>query len=149
MEGQIKKGIVYDFIIQLYAFIGIFKFFYMKKICLYLLILLYFFAGINHFWHPSFYLPIIPPYFSNPVLINYVAGVAEIILAILLIFSTTRKIAAYGIIAMLIAFIPAHIYFIQKGNFKLGNNTMTPIIGWIRLIIIHPLLIAWAWWYRK
>jgi hypothetical protein len=50
---------------------------------------------------------------------------------------------------MLIAFIPSHIYFIQKGTFTLGSITINPTISWIRLLVVHPLLIIWAWQISK
>jgi uncharacterized membrane protein len=78
-----------------------------------------------------------------------ISGVAEIVLALCMIFPSTRMLASYGIIALLIAFIPAHIYMIQLGHFNLGKFQMTPTIGWIRLLMIHPVLIAWAYWLRN
>ena len=119
-----------------------------KKISLFLLILLYVGAGINHFWHPAFYYSIIPPYLPNPYLINIAAGTSEIVLGILLIFSSTRKVAVYLIIAMLIAFIPVHIYMIQKGG-CMNEIVCIPLWkAWLRLAL-QPLLILWAWWHRK
>ncbi|MBC7588603.1 MAG: DoxX family protein [Chitinophagaceae bacterium] len=121
----------------------------MKKISLYLFILLYLLAGINHFWHPHSYDAIIPPYLPWHELINYAAGTCEIILAIGMMFKSTRKLAAYVIIAMLVAFIPAHIYMIEKAPFAMGAIQVTPFAAWIRLLVFQPLLIAWAWWVRK
>jgi len=122
----------------------------MKPILLYLMVVFYLFAGYNHFANPRFYSPLLPPYLSQwKDLINVISGIAEILLAIGLLFPLTRTFAAYGIILMLLAFIPAHIYMIQLGNFKIGKFEMTPIIGWIRLLIIHPLLIGWAWWIKN
>lgn len=110
----------------------------------------YLFAGFNHFANPSFYEPIIPPYLANwSGLINTTSGLAEMALGALLIPLSTRRYASWAIILMLIAFIPAHIYFIQKGAFQLGSFTVTPIVAWLRLLIIHPLLILWAWWVGK
>lgn len=121
-----------------------------KRTLLILMIVFYLFAGYNHFANPSFYYPIIPPYLSNwSESINILAGIVEIALAILLIPRATRKTAAWGIILMLIAFIPSHIYFIQKGSFQLGSLAVNPMIGWIRLLVIHPLLILWAWMIVK
>ena len=121
----------------------------MKKILLYLFILLYLLAGINHFWHPQSYLGIIPPYLPWHKWINYAAGIGEIVLAIGMMFKSTRKLAAYGIIAMLIAFIPAHIYMIEKAPFAMGTIYVTPFAAGIRLLVFQPLLIAWAWLLRK
>jgi uncharacterized membrane protein len=120
-----------------------------KKISLALLIILYIGAGINHFWHPQGYLTIIPPYLPAHELINILAGIAEICLGILLIFPTTRKFAAYGIVLMLIAFIPAHIYMIQIGGCA-GKEICIPLwAAWFRLIPLQFILMWWAWWHRK
>jgi uncharacterized membrane protein len=122
----------------------------MKKMMLFLLIGFYLFAGINHFINPNFYKPLLPLYLRDwSIAINYISGIAEITLGLLMLFSSTRKLAVYGIIAMLIAFIPAHIYIIQQGTFSLGSFEMTPMIGWVRLLIIHPLLMYWAWSCRR
>lgn len=118
----------------------------MKKILLYLMAVFYIFAGINHFRDPKFYIDLIPPYFPFKEFINIASGVIEIILGALLIPTQTRKYAGYAIILMLVAFIPSHIYFIQIGSCVDGGLCVTEIIGWVRLIVIHPLLIAWAYW---
>ncbi|MEO9147094.1 MAG: MauE/DoxX family redox-associated membrane protein [Ginsengibacter sp.] len=120
----------------------------LKKISLLLFILLYVGAGINHFWHPAFYYSIIPSYLPDPYLLNIAAGTSEIVLGILLIFSSTRKAAAYLIIAMLIVFISVHVYMIQKGG-CMNEIVCIPLWeAWLRLAL-QPVLILWAWWHRK
>ena len=106
--------------------------------------LFYVFAGLNHFVNPAFYLPLIPPYFPYHTLINVSSGVIEILLGILLIPALSRKWAAVGIIAMLIAFIPSHVYFIEV-NSCAGDLCVPNWVGWFRLVVIHPVLIYWAW----
>ena len=114
------------------------------------LIIFYIFAGYNHFATPTFYIPIIPPYLSAWAKeINILSGIVEIILALLLIPKTTRSFAAKGIIIMLIAFIPTHVYFIQKGYFMLGSYSITPLLSYVRLFVGKPLLILWVWWSSK
>lgn len=108
------------------------------------MVTLYLLAGLNHFINPEFYYKIIPPYLGNPGVINTVAGISEILLAILLLPVLTRKWACYGIILMLLAFVPAHIYMLQKEFPVNGRNTPAWIL-WVRLVIIQPLLILWAW----
>jgi uncharacterized membrane protein len=121
-----------------------------KQILFFFLIVFYLFAGYNHFATPSFYLPIIPPYLATWAKeINIISGIAEILLALLLIPKTTRPFAVKGIIIMLIAFIPSHIYFIQKGSFTLGSITITPTLSYIRLLVGQPILILWVWWSSK
>jgi uncharacterized membrane protein len=114
----------------------------------YLLVVFYGVGGINHFINLEFYLPLIPDYLGDKSLINTLAGLAELILAGGLLIRKTRKLAVYGILLMLIAFIPSHVYFIQIGG-CVPDGLCAPVwVGWVRLVIIHPLLMLWAWIYR-
>lgn len=120
-----------------------------RKVSRYLQSGFYVFAGVNHFINPTFYLPLIPPYFVYPELINGVAGFAEILLGLGLLSKKTRFAASYFIIVMLGVFIFSHVYFIQLGG-CIGDGLCVPVwVGWVRLIVIHPLLMIWAWYNRK
>ena len=114
-----------------------------------LLIIGYLAAGLNHFRIPAFYIAIIPPYLPHPEIFNAIAGCCEIGFAILLIFAKTREFAAWGIVFMLIAFIPVHMEMVRNVPYRLNGSTVSPIIAWIRLLVIQPLLIWWAWWYTE
>jgi uncharacterized membrane protein len=107
--------------------------------------LFYFLAGLNHFLNPNFYVKLIPSFFPKPELLNDISGTIEIVLSILILFSRTRKIGAWGIILMLIAFIPVHIQFLWIGT-CVDKETCLPLFAWwFRLIVIHPVLIYWAY----
>lgn len=121
----------------------------MKKLAFWLLVAFYLFAGVNHFINPSFYTDLIPPYFPWHEAINYGSGIAEILLAILLIPRKTRLLASKGIIVLLICFIPAHVYFIQINSCIPDGLCVPEWLGWARLLLVHPILILWAWWCRK
>jgi len=121
----------------------------MKRPALYLQTFFYVLAGFNHFRNPGTYYGLIPPYLPWYNTINTIAGVAEITFGLLLVFTATRKWGAYGIMIMLVAFIPAHIYFIQMGSCIPNGICFPEWVGWIRLLLIHPLLLIWAWWCRK
>ncbi len=121
----------------------------LKKAGLYLMSLFYCIAGINHFINPENYYPLIPEYLGSAVTINLMAGIAELLFGICLIFQKTRRLAAWGIILMLIAFIPAHTYFIELGSCIEDGLCVPQWLGWIRLVVIQPLLIIWAWQYTK
>ena len=105
-------------------------------------------AGTNHFIHPAGYYKLIPPFFSHPYLINFASGVAEILFGILILIPRTRETACYGIILMLIAFLPVHIFMIHTG-WCVQSFYLPAVAIWIRLIILQPLLILWAWKNRK
>jgi uncharacterized membrane protein len=122
---------------------------FVKKFSFVVFILFYLVAGINHFRSPDSYYRIIPPYIPYPVLINILAGCFELLFAVGLLFTKTRLYAAWGIILMLLAFLPVHISMIGNAPLKLGDLLVTPFIAWVRLILLQPLLILWAWWYTK
>lgn len=117
----------------------------MKKISLYLMILFYAGAGINHFVHPSFYLQIMPPWLPWHNELVFVSGVAEVICALLLLFPETRRIGAWAVIALLIAVFPANIQMLL--NYKAAHNPQV----WIAVLRlpIQLLLIWWAYGFTK
>jgi len=108
----------------------------------------YLFAGSYHFINPEFYFDLIPNYLPYPKFINYASGILEIVLAIGVAVPKHRKISVYGIIALLILFVPSHVFFIQIGSCIEGGLCVSPWISWLRLLVIHPLLILWAWVVR-
>lgn len=115
----------------------------------YLMAGFYFFAGINHFLQPELYIPLIPDYFPAKEFLNIIVGVAEVFGGMGLLIPQTKKIAAWGIVVLLIALIPSHIYFIQLGSCVEDVLCTPEWLGWLRLLIIHPILIWWAWIYTK
>ena len=116
-----------------------------KGLVVYLQSIFYFVAGVNHFVHPEFYLPLIPKYLPLHEEINVVAGIVEVLFGLGLLFTKSRRLAAYGIMLMLIAFIPSHVFFIDIGG-CVEDGLCAPLwVGWVRLVLVHPLLILWAW----
>jgi uncharacterized membrane protein len=109
----------------------------------------YILAGANHFINPDFYYPLIPEYLHFPKAINIISGIIEIIFGIGVLIPSFRKIASWGIILMLIAFIPSHIYFIQIGGCIQEGLCVPRWVAWLRLIVIHPILIFWAFMISK
>ncbi|MBC7937705.1 MAG: DoxX family membrane protein [Rhizobacter sp.] len=123
-----------------------------KRLSLYVMCIFYLGAGVNHFVKPEAYYKLIPPFAGDPEFLNIVAGIAEIGLALLLLFKPRRRLACYGIILMLLAFIPSHIYMLQTGFCPeiAGKIRCAPEWAlWVRLIVLQPLLIWWAWSNRN
>ena len=106
---------------------------------LYLMAFIYTIAGINHFRSPSMYQKIIPPYFPNPKLLNILSGIAEIIFGIALVIPVLSTYAAWGIIALLIAVFPTHIYMYQDKKARMG------LPKWV-LLLRMPLQLALIYW---
>lgn len=112
-----------------------------------LLVGFYLFAGSLHFVMPAFYLALIPPYFPYPEAINYASGAAEILLALLVAWPNTRALGAWGLVVLLLAFLPAHWYVIEQG----GCTASLCVPAWVahlRMWAVHPLLLYWAYRHR-
>jgi len=101
-------------------------------------------AGLAHFMNPEFYLRIVPPYLPWHDAIVYVSGVAEIALGALLLAPRYSRLAAWGIIALLLAVFPANIYVYQNQHLIPGP----PLVHLLRLPA-QGLLILWAFWYTR
>lgn len=106
-------------------------------------------AGINHFLNPEFYFPLIPDYLPFPKLINTISGILEILLGFGVFWEKSLKISAWGIVVLLILFIPSHIYFIQIGSCIDDGLCVEEWVAWIRLLLIHPILVFWAYIFTK
>ena len=79
-------------------------------------ILRYFFAagfvvaGALDFLYAPFYLRIMPPVFPAPLFLIYLSGAFEIALGVLLAVKKFTRVAAYGLIALLVAVFPANVF---------------------------------------
>ncbi len=116
-----------------------------KTVLLYLMALLYVAAGVNHFVNPDFYMKIMPPYLPWHLELVYLSGAIEIALGVLLIPTATRKLAAWGVVALLIAVFPANLYHYTSGGAGMEISTTALIV---RMILQLPLIL-WAWWYTR
>lgn len=108
---------------------------------------IYIVAGINHFWHPHFYLRLMPPYLPAPHLLQYLSGVIEIVLGVLLLVKAARPLAAWSLAILLLLFMMVHIYMLQQALHR-PDYLMSPRAAWLRLAL-QPVLIVWALWYTK
>lgn len=108
--------------------------------------LLYFFVvllvagGLNHLFNPKFYNRFIPAMFPK-MATNIVSGIAEIILAVGLLFDATSYWSAAGIFVMMIVFLPLHVIDLFRERPAIGSRTLAII----RLPI--QFLLIWGAWY--
>jgi uncharacterized membrane protein len=116
----------------------------MNQLSLYLQVIFYIFAGINHFRNERFYLKMMPDYLPWHKPIVLWSGIAEIILGIGLLFDPLRNGAAWGIILLLIAVFPANIDMISSLKF----SKIPKWILWLRLPF-QLILIAWAYSFTQ
>jgi len=84
----------------------------------------------------------VPPVVPYPEVMVTLTGVCEVLGAIGLLVPRTRRIAAWALIVLMLALLPANIYAAQSG-LTLGGEPVTPIIPRVALQI---LFIALFWW---
>ena len=116
-----------------------------KTILKYIFAAAFILAGINHFLNPQFYLKMMPPVLPAHLFLIYLSGVFEILFGILLLIPRFSRLAAWLIIALLIAVFPANIYMAM-------NPQLFPDISQTALYLRLPLqfvLIAWAFWFTR
>ncbi|MFH5805685.1 hypothetical protein [Alienimonas sp. DA493] len=105
-------------------------------------------AGLNHFFNPHIYLPLVPPILPGPGVWNLVAGAAEILGGVGLLVPRLRTAARWGLIAMLIGYLWVHIEMVVNPHrTDLGRATPTWAL-WARLPL-QGVLIAWVWWVGR
>jgi uncharacterized membrane protein len=117
----------------------------MKLVLLYIMAVLYVAAGIYHFVNPKFYQKIMPPYLPWHMPLIYISGVLEIAFALLLLPQSTRPMAAWLIIALLIAVFPANVQMLVNWWHKQHPKLWIAILR----LPLQLVLIYWAWIYTK
>ena len=119
-----------------------------KLITIYAMSAFYIWVGIKHFIDPHWFIQIMPPYLPFHLELVYLSGIFEIVLGVMLVFESTRSIAGWGIILLLIAVFPANIYlaFNKEPQQLLGISAFAA--SWVRLPI-QGILIAFAYWHSK
>ncbi len=115
------------------------------KIALYFMALLYIAAGFYHFINPKPYLQIMPPWLPGHRVLVYISGALEIILGVAILYKPYRKVAAWGIVFLLIAVFPANIQMVV--NYY--NQNHPRFWGSILRLPLQVLLIWWAFAYTK
>jgi uncharacterized membrane protein len=98
-------------------------------------------AGVNHFLSPAPYVGMVPAALPAPLTLVYVSGVAEILGGLGLILPATRRLAAWGLIALLIAVFPANLNM-AINHLPLGTRELPSWALWARL----PLQLLLIWW---
>ena len=81
-----------------------------KNIVLFGLAAFFINVGVDHFVNPEFYLSIMPPAFPLHLEAVYISGFFEVLGGVGVLIPRLRKIAGWGLVALLVAVYPANIY---------------------------------------
>jgi uncharacterized membrane protein len=116
-----------------------------KSVFKWLLAIVFIAAGINHFISPAFYLKMMPPALPAHLFLIYLSGFFQIALGVALLIPHFTRLAAWGVIWVLIAVYPANIYMAMNTDLFPEFN---PALVYLRLPL-QFVMIAWAFWHTK
>lgn len=98
-------------------------------------------AGANHFVSTDAYMAMVPSILPEPLLLVQISGVAEILGGLGLISPATRRLAAWGLIALFVAVFPANLH-VAIHRLPVGPYQVPSWALWARL----PLQVLLIWW---
>jgi uncharacterized membrane protein len=107
------------------------------------LALLFITAGTLHFLMPFPFVQIVPPYLPWPLALVYLSGACEILGGCSVLIRDLRRIAGWGLIALLIAVFPANLHM-ALGDVQVRGLAIPPLLLWLRLPL-QAALIVWVY----
>ncbi len=107
--------------------------------------LIFLVAGPLHFVYTPVYMRTMPAYLPAPRLLVQVSGVFEFLGGLGLLYPPTRRFAAWGLVALLIAVEPANV---QMALDHARWRSLPEWALWLRVPLQLPL-IWWAWLYTR
>lgn len=100
-------------------------------------------VGTLHFLRPGPFVAIVPPYIPMPALMVFVSGAFEILGGLGLLLPSTRKVAGWGLIALLVVVFQANIYMLVD-HVYLANMPHEEWLLWARLPL-QAVFVAMVW----
>jgi len=100
-------------------------------------------TGTLHFLRTPFFVRIVPPYLPAPLLLVQISGVCELLGGAGMLFRQTRRFAAIGLIALLIAVFPANIHMALDP--QAYADIGPPVAFYVRLPL-QFVLVYLVWW---
>ncbi|MDE0882554.1 MAG: hypothetical protein OSB21_08175 [Myxococcota bacterium] len=101
-------------------------------------------VGVAHFVDPAPFLMIVPPFLPWPLALVLISGFFEIAGGLGLFLKATRRFAAWGLVALLIAVFPANIYMAVSEVYIEGMSRQ-PWLLWARLPLQFLLAYGLLW----
>ena len=98
------------------------------------------YAGIQHLLKPDFYAPFVPSFLPLTTAIIYCSGILEILFGIMMIIPKYAKKGAFGILLLMLLFLPIHIWDVFSATPAIGSHKAALI-----RLPVQLLFIALAW----
>lgn len=116
-----------------------------QRIALFVVAFFFTYAGVSHFTNPAFFVAIMPPYLPAHLELVYLSGVFEILGGLGVLVPATRRLAGYGLLALLVAVYPANIHMAM-------NPSQFPDLAAAALYARLPMQLVFAaivWWATR
>ena len=98
--------------------------------------------GVNHFVMQDFFVKMMPDYLPAHVFLVQLSGVIEVLLGVGMLVPRTRRLAAWGYLALLVAVFPANL---EMALHPQDWPELSPAGLWVRLPF-QLVFAGWAWW---
>ena len=113
------------------------KIWFLLKVILALFLI---FGGIQHFISPNNYIPFVPSFLPFTMVIIYISGLFEILFGLALFFKKYETIGAWGILILMLLFLPIHIWDVFSETPAIGSHNAALIRLPVQFLLIF---IAW------
>ncbi|QEH38978.1 hypothetical protein OJF2_75900 [Aquisphaera giovannonii] len=101
-------------------------------------------GGIGHFVATGPYMRIMPDYLPYHRELVLLSGAFEVALGVMLLVPRTSRLAAWGLIALLVAVFPANVEM-----YRHADRFSVPAWALLARLPLQALLIGWAYAYTK
>jgi uncharacterized membrane protein len=108
----------------------------------YLVAAFFIIAGALHFVYPRAYEQIVPPALPAHRALVFISGAFELLGGLGTLLPATRKAAAWGLIALLIAVFPANVYMALNAS---AFASMLPAWALFARLPLQFVIIWWVW----
>jgi uncharacterized membrane protein len=102
------------------------------------------YGGVQHLVKPDFYIPFVPSFLPFTTAIIFASGILEILLGIMLIIPKYSKHGAFGILLLMLIFLPIHVWDVFSATPAIGSHQAALI-----RLPVQFLLIFLAWKLKK
>jgi len=97
-------------------------------------------GGVQHFINPTNYIPFVPSFLPFTLAIIYISGLFEILFGLALFFKKHETIGAWGILILMLLFLPIHIWDVFSETPAIGSHNAALIRLPVQFLLIF---IAW------
>ncbi len=104
-------------------------------------------AGVSHFTNTEFFVSIMPPYLPAHLEFVYLTGVCELLGSVGVLPVRTRRLAGYGLVALLFAVFPANVHMAMNPDEFVANGT--PLWALYLRLPLQFVLVLWVWWSTR